>query len=317
MRSRFSLMKFAALLGLVATLLIASCAPQATNTNTGNSNSANANSAQAGHQGATPADATPAPWPGFMMAGPTGQVSLKFTAPQDNRALSGNTVAPTFNITGYPIYMDSGRNKGQHIHVILDNEPYEADYDPNTPFSPANGKFNNLAPGTHTLRAFPSREWHESIKQPTAFDFVVFNVGQPTATDINKSAPLLTYSRPKGDYKWEDHPNGVMLDFYLTNATLGPNDHKVRYTLSKDGNTVKTETLTDWQPVWWPWTALEEGEYKVVLELLDKDNKPVPFKAGTLDYNHTERTFKIGPKAAPAGGAPTANSNAGGNSNSR
>jgi hypothetical protein len=315
MRRRFSLTKLASALGLSAALMAVGCTPQATNTNTANSNSANTNAAQAAHQGSLPADAKPADWPGFMMAGPTGQVSLKFTAPTDNQAVSGNSIAPTFNITGYPIYMDSARNKGQHIHVILDNEPYEADYNPNAPFSPANGKFNNLAPGTHTLRAFPSREWHESIKQTSgAFDFIVFNVGQPTATDVNKGAPLLTYSRPKGDYKWEDHPNGVMLDFYVTNANLGPTDHKVKYTLSKDGKEVKTETLTAWQPVWWPWSALQEGEYKVLIELLDKDNKPVPFKVGNLDYNRTERTFKIGPKDAAA--AATGNSNASANRNS-
>lgn len=310
MRSRYTLTKVAALFCMMAALIGASCTQPVTNSNNtnGNTNQSNTN-AQAGHQTALPPNLADSPFAGFKQAGPDGSVALRFTAPQNNQAVQGNAVAPTFDITGYPIYMDSARNKGQHIHVIIDNEPYEADYNPAQPFTHA--KLQNLQPGTHTLRAFPSREWHESIKQPGAFSMIVFNVGQPTVTDINQNAPLLTYSRPKGDYKWEDHPNGVMLDFYLTNATLGATDHKVRYTLSKDGKTVKTETLTEWQPVWWPWSALQEGEYNVLIELLDKDNKPVPFKVGNLDYNRTERTFKIGPKdGAPAGGNANANTSA-------
>ena len=36
-------------------------------------------------------------------------------------------------------------------------------------------------------------------------------------------APLLTYSRPKGEYTGAG-AESIMVDFYLTNATLGPND---------------------------------------------------------------------------------------------
>jgi hypothetical protein len=255
--------------------------------------------------------------PGFYQAGPTGNVSLRFTAPTDGLSSDGNSVAPTFTITGYPIYKDSERNKGQHIHVILDNEPYEANYDPTKPFSPENGKFNNLSPGTHTLRAFPSREWHESIKQPDAadFDMVVFNSGgKATVTDINKNAPLLTYSRPKGDYKINDDPRGVMLDFYLRNVTLGDNDYKVRYTL----NGKNPKVLTKWEPVWWKWEDMQPGEYTVLLELLDKSNKPVPFKVGSLDYNRTERKFRVLAEGQPGAADHHGNSNApaAGNSNS-
>ena len=162
MKSRFSIAKIAALASLPLALLAVSCATDGTNTNrnAANANSANSNTATAASSG-RPADATPMGQvaPGFYQAGPTGNVSLRFSAPQDGSTIEGNSVAPTFTITGYPIYKDAERNKGQHIHVILDNEPYEADYDPSKPFSPETGKFNNLSPGTHTLRAFPSREW--------------------------------------------------------------------------------------------------------------------------------------------------------------
>jgi len=286
MRIRRSLQAMA-VTGLLALALVAtSCEPATNNSNTANSNSSTPAAAQ---PAGLPTDATAADAPGFMKAGPTGNVSLKFTAPADGSSVSGGAVAPTFTITGYPIYQDPARKKGQHIHVILDNEPYEADYNPGAPFSP--DKFKTLAPGTHTLRAFPSREWHESIKQEDAadFDFVVFNNGSATATNVDKKAPLLTYSRPKGDYKINDDPRGLMLDFYVTNATLGENGYKVRYTV--DGK--KTAVLTRWEPVWWKWADVPVGEHTVVLELLDKNNQPVPFKVGNADYNHTERKFRV------------------------
>jgi hypothetical protein len=318
MKSRFSLLKVAALASLSLSLLIVSCTTDGTNSNrsASNANSANSNSRSTSSSG-TPADATPMGQtaPGYFQAGPTGNVSMRFAAPQDGASAEGNSVAPTFTITGYPIYKDAERNKGQHIHVILDNEPYEADYDPTKPFSPENGKFNNLSPGTHTLRAFPSREWHESIKQADgAFDMLVFNVGKPTVTTIDKKAPLLTYSRPKGDNKFKEDPRGLMLDFYVTNANIGINDYKVKYTI----NGKNPRVLTSWQPVWWKWEELEPGDYTILLELLDKDNKPVPFKVGNMDYNRTERKFKIlreGEQPAAPDHGHSANSNARGNSN--
>ena len=274
-----------------AAMISASCGPQ---TNPQNSNTGNSNAARADQHLATPADAKPmgSEAPGYYQAGPQGSVSLRFSSPTDGQAIEGNSIAPTFQASGYPIYYDEARKKGQHIHVILDNEPYEADYNPEKPFTPETGKFNNLKPGVHTLRAFPSREWHESIKEPggAAFDFVVFQVGPKTGNvQVNKSAPLLTYSRPKGEYRWKDDPRGLMLDFYVTNANLGINDYKVKYSL--DGK--QPQLQSRWQPVWWKWEELTPGDHTVVIELVDKDNKPVPFMVGSTNYNRTERTFKI------------------------
>ncbi|MEN3334943.1 MAG: hypothetical protein V7641_4308 [Blastocatellia bacterium] len=304
MRSRFSLQGIAAFGLLALALFTASCEPAATNSNSTNVNSNTA--AAAAQAPGMPADAVPVPEaPGYFKAGPSGHVSLKFTAPIEASSLDSNAVAATFSITGYPIYQDPARKKGQHIHVILDNEPYEADYNPSVPFSP--DKFKNLAPGTHSLRAFPSREWHESIKEDDAadFDYVVFNVGAATPVVVDKKLPLLTYSRPKGDYKFKDDPRGLMLDFYVTNATLGDNGYKVRYTL--DGK--KTAVLTKWEPVWWKWEEVGVGEHTVVLELLDASNKPVPHKFGDWDYNHTERKFKVTDDAAAADHSHDANAN--------
>src|SRR5689334_7023704 len=182
MRSRFSQPAVAALCLFALAFVATSCEHMHDRSNTTNSNAP-----AAAQPAGLPADAVPVPEaPGNYKAGPTGNVSLKFTAPAEGSAASDQAVAPTFTITGYPIYQDPARKKGQHIHVILDNEPYEADYNPSAPFSP--DKFKNLAPGAHSLRAFPSREWHESIKQVDAadFDFVTFNVGSPTVTNVDK-----------------------------------------------------------------------------------------------------------------------------------
>ncbi|MBI3654397.1 MAG: hypothetical protein HY231_25495 [Acidobacteria bacterium] len=277
-------------LTLVSLMLIAlfviSCSQPVANKNAENKNTP--------ANGKTPADAKPmgSVAPGYFSAGPHGNVSLSFAAPENEKSLTGNAVNPIFNITGYPIYKDEERNKGQHIHVILDNEPYEADYQPTQPFKPESGRFENLKEGTHTLRAFPSREWHESIKQEDGanFAFLTFYVNAKTPNvTVDKTKPLLTYSRPKGEYRFKDDPRGLMLDFYVTNARISANDYKVQYSI----NGSRPQIVTRWEPVWIKWEELPPGEYKVVLDLVDKNNKPVPFMVGHLDYNHTERTFKV------------------------
>ena len=275
---------------LSSALLVASCATKEKTTNT---SAANSNVAAPSKKSGTPADARPmgATAPGYFSTAYPSSVALRFTSPTDGQTIEGDSVAPTFDIGGFPIYFDPDRKKGQHIAVILDSQPAEADYDPGKPFAPESGAFNNLKPGVHTLRAFPAREWHESIKQPDgqAFAFVVFKVGSKSgAANVNKQAPLLTCSRPAGNYHWKEDPRGVMLDFYVSNATVSGNDYKVKYTLND-----KPSVVTRWVPVWWKWESLWPGLHTVVVELLDKNNKPVPFIVGGVNYNRTERMFAI------------------------
>jgi hypothetical protein len=283
--------KLAFLLPILFSLITVSCSSSGGNQNSGNKNPDNKNLPSANK---LPVDAKPmgAAAPGFYSSGPNGNVSLSLTSPVDNKTLEGNSLSPTFTITGFPIYKDPERNKGQHIHVILDNEPYEADYDPSQPFKPEGGKFDNLKEGTHTLRAFPSREWHESIKQEDGanFIFTTFHVKAPTPNlTIDKTKPMLTYSRPKGEYRWKEDPRGVMIDYYVSNARISSNDYRVRYSI----NGSRPFLVSRWEPIWLKWEEIPPGEYKIVMDLVDKANKPVPFKVGNLDYNHTERTFKV------------------------
>src|SRR5947207_10738947 len=116
MRNRFPLHAVIAT-GLLALALVAASCEPASNTNNSNSANANGSAPAAAQPAGLPADATDvAEAPGFKKAGPTGNVSLKFTAPADGSSVTGDMVAPTFTITGYPIYQDPARKKGQHIH---------------------------------------------------------------------------------------------------------------------------------------------------------------------------------------------------------
>ena len=144
--------------------------------------------------------------------------------PQAGSVVTGDSVDVTLTLQGMSLKAPTpgeGANDlayskdGQHVHVIVDNEPYMAMYD--TTF-----KIGGLAPGPHTIRAFPSRSWHESVKKPGAFVARTFYVGEKSGEEpFNPEQPLLTYSRPKGEYVGTD-ARKIMIDFYIANCELGP-----------------------------------------------------------------------------------------------
>ncbi|MBS2029008.1 MAG: hypothetical protein JST54_13990 [Deltaproteobacteria bacterium] len=217
-------------------------------------------------------------------------VKLDIVYPKEGEVVPGSEMEIKFKLTGYEL---PGQGPGPHVHVIIDNQPYQPDYDATKPF-----KVTGLSPGPHTLRAFPSRPWHESIKAPHAFAMTRFFVGKKEAGKNlanwpDPKKPLLTYSRPKGNYAGEDAKK-VMIDFYLTNAKLSPTGDKVKLVL--DG---EESMLTEWKPVWKE--GLKDGVHKISLDLLDKSGKPIENV-----FNHTEREFTINAAPnAPTVGAPT------------
>lgn len=176
---------------------------------------------------------------------------------------------------------------GQHIHVIIDDKPYMAMYRQDS-FS-----VGQLAEGAHTLRAFPSRSWHESYKTPGAFVSHTFYVKSKTGTPaLQAAAPLLTYSRPKGDYSGADAER-ILLDFYIANAQLGASQFKV--VASIDGQ-VK-DTLTEWVPYYIE--GLSDGDHTVRLQLLGPDNQPVPG-----EFNTSEKTIRVNPPTSTTAATP-------------
>jgi len=250
---------------------------------------------------------------------------LKVVEPRDGATINGSTVNLKLTLSGdlkgYKPMKDPATGMGNHIHVILDNQPYEAYYNLDQTF-----ELRNVAEGKHTIRVFPSRPWHESYKNAGAFQMVTFNVkgggnaskptttnsGQvmadnksnanatsnantaapregkdfaaSTASDVDAKKPLLTYSRPKGEYKGAD-ADAIMIDFWLLNAKLkdGGGDYRVRY--SVDGGEAKY--IDTWSPIWLKgWTA---GKHTVKLELVDKSGNVV----ANGDYNSTSRDITI------------------------
>lgn len=168
--------------------------------------------------------------------------------------------------------------KGQHIHFILDNQPYTASYAPDVTTS--------LKPGHHVLLAFLSRSYHESLKAKNAFVVKEFDAGKKGIDQFDAKAPQIFYSRPKGEYVGKKETQKVMLDFYLINCELSAKGYKVRATIN--GNEFM---LDKWEPYFME--GLPMGDNRVKLELLDKTDKPVP-----CAFNGVERTFKL--KEEPA-----------------
>ena len=249
--------------------------------------------------------------------------TLRILSPAKNATINGSTVNVKLELSGdlkgYQPHKDPATGKGNHIHVILDNQPYEAYYELNQPF-----ELRNVIAGKHTLRVFPSRPWHESYKNDGAFQMVEFTVkgggdaSKPTTTKtgqtmanptkspaanatpapvregkdvgatnagpVDPAKPLLTYSRPKGEYKGED-ADPIMIDFWLSNAKLQGDGGSFRVRYSIDGGEAKF--IDKWEPIWLSgWIT---GKHLVKLELVDKDGNPVD----NGGYNSTIREITV------------------------
>jgi len=244
---------------------------------------------QTGSDEPTPSDTAAAPGTVRIVKGEHGPAydgaKLAIVSPAADEVVNGDSIIVRATLEGMELAsptageQSKGINfskEGQHVHVIIDNEPYKAMY--------ATDSFSvgALAEGMHTLRAFPSRSWHESVKAPAAFVAHTFYVGSKTGAPVlQPNAPLLTYSRPKGEYKGAD-ANRILLDFFISNAELGADKHKVVATI--DGTV--TDTLTEWIPYFIE--GLTDGDHTIRLELIGPDNQPV---AGP--FNATERTISV------------------------
>lgn len=170
--------------------------------------------------------------------------------------------------------------QGQHVHLIVDEQPYHAIYELSEPVV-----LEGLEPGRHVLSAFPSRAWHEAVKADGALAMVPFLVGAADEGDAEPATgvdgPVLLYSRPKGTYAGAD-ADSVMVDFYLAGVELSPEGYTARLTVG-DALSVR---LTAWVPYYL--VGLPAGEHVIALELLGPDGAPVE---GPL--THAERTITI------------------------
>lgn len=192
-----------------------------------------------------------------MKAEMQGTDSVKITVDYDvkNYALKNQTP----DATSKPC---ANSKDGQHIHFILDNQPYMALYAPTKTFTvPVKSE--------HYLMSFLSRSYHESIKTPKAgvlYHFSVDEKGKLTKMDIPKT-PMIFYSRPKGDYLGVDTKN-LLLDFYVYHTTLAADGNKVKV----DVNGTNFD-IDKWQPYFIENAPM--GDVTVKLQLVDKDGKNI------------------------------------------
>lgn len=216
----------------------------------------------------------------------------RFSSLKDGDVLEDANVSVVVDVENYALGVQTeterageiaNSEKGQHAHIILDNDPYMADYEAGVPF-----EIGVLEEGPHTLVVFPSRSYHESVKSPEAADIVNFYVGKEGGEFmLDKTKPTIIYSRPKGEYKG-DGAKKILLDFYLNNVELSPDGYKAKYTIKekKSGNELGSITLSDWTPAFV--TGLASGEYAIRLRLLDKDGNVVEGP-----FNDTERVITV------------------------
>ncbi|WP_241735275.1 hypothetical protein [Cyanobacterium stanieri] len=214
------------------------------------------------------------------------QPQVSIISPADNEILSTTTAQVKLEIKGLDIFKNEELQMGPHLHFFLDDQPYQAVYNTNEPLT-----LSDLAPGTHTIRVFASRPWHESFKNPDAYAQTTFHVFTPTEdNNPSGSQPLLTYSRPQGNYGAEP----IMLDFYLTNAPLhlvaqenqedGIRDWRIRVTVNGE-----TFLLDTWQPIYL--TGFNKGENWVKLEFIDDRGDVIK-----NSFNSTVRVINYDPK---------------------
>ncbi|MCY7374527.1 MAG: hypothetical protein LH472_00960 [Pyrinomonadaceae bacterium] len=242
--------------------------------------------------------------------------TIAVVEPKNGATVASSTVKVKLSLAGdlkgYKPMMDMATKMGNHIHVILDNQPYEAYYNLDSEF-----ELRNVSDGEHTLRFFPSRPWHESYKNAGAFQMVKFTVKnggadatKPATTNANQTMsnananaapegkemkeskagnvdaakPLLTYSRPKGEYKGAE-ADAIMIDFWLSNGKLQGDGGEYRVKYSVDGGEAKY--IDKWSPIWLSGWA--NGTRSVKLELVDK--------AGNLvdngGYNSTTQEITV------------------------
>lgn len=171
--------------------------------------------------------------------------------------------------------------KGQHIHLIIDQEPYSAQYTADFPYG--------ISDGDHYLLAFLSRSYHESIKTPEAhlgWKALVENNSIAAGAAEEIAEPAIFYSRPKGTYTGTANTNKVLLDFYVLNAEIGEG----KYTVNADING-QSFSLDAWQPYFIE--GLPMGQSTITLTLMDPAGNAVAHP-----LNPVSRTITLEPDPA-------------------
>ncbi len=190
---------------------------------------------------------------------------LQMDTPKNGKITEGDEIDFAFTVNNYELGAQTeslntellaNSGKGQHIHFILNNQPYSAHYDPT---------FKKEIPnGVHHLVAFLSRSYHESVKNKNSVVVKKLQVGADTQdTNLNMDTPTLIYSRPKGEYTGKATEN-LLLDFFVLNTTLSENGNKVKATINES-----EFLITEWAP--YIIKGLSMGKVTIKLELINTE----------------------------------------------
>ena len=270
------------LLAFIASFALVGCGGNASNTETGSGDSTNT-AVGTGQGNSTSWEKGGLKVTALEDSPQFPDAKLSLVSPERGTDLAAGENAFEFKVENYQLGQQTAdattkgianSDKGQHIHFILNNGPYTAYYEPSvkTP----------LEDGHYVLLAFLARSYHESLKNPGAFQLRQFVVGSPANyKEANLSAPHLFFSRPKGKYTGPKETSKLLLDFYLVNCDLSPDGYKVRATIN--GNEFM---FTKWVP--YVIEGLPLGEVKIKLELLDAEGKTV-----VSPFNPMERTATL------------------------
>jgi len=210
---------------------------------------------------------------------------VTIVSPRADEVLQDDTISVRLDVKDLPLFKDEKLGLGTHLHLFLDSQPYQAVYDVSQPIV-----LKDLSPGTHTIRTFASRPWHESFKNEGSYAQTTFHVFTKTPdNNPNSELPLLTYSRPQGVYGAEP----IMLDFFLTNAPLhivAQEDEKDdvadwRIKVTVNGSEF---VLDRWQPLYLK--GFTPGKNWVQLEYIDEKGNPIQNV-----YNNLARSFTYTP----------------------
>ena len=209
---------------------------------------------------------------------------LQLNDPNTQNKLKSGEVNFSFDVQNYELgaqtestnaSMLANSGKGQHIHFILNNQPYSAHYE---------ASFSKEIPdGVHHLVAFLSRSYHESVKNDNSVVVKKIMVGDNATDDgtYDMEAPTLIYSRPKGEYSGADTKN-LLLDFFVLNTTLSADGNKVKAVINGE-----EFMIDEWAPH--VIKGLPMGEVTINLSLVDA-NGNVKTRGGysLLSWDETE-----------------------------
>lgn len=155
--------------------------------------------------------------------------------------------------------MCANSDQGQHLHIIVDKQPYSAQYESSFDFDISNGQ--------HHLLAFLGKSYHESLKQPEAHIARLIDVKDGNIVEEwNIPTPSLFYSRPKGTYVGNDTKK-VLIDFYPVNIKIG-DDAKIKMQINGE-----QYYLYDWQPYFIE--GLPYGDNTIGIQLVDMNGQPI------------------------------------------